>query len=111
MAEKEGLYHWTKSVRLNPEKEYKIQVLVVSNKPDDRAKSNNPFIRKLVANAVQATTTVDIPQSAAITTVLEPRVVPRAGRDVGPWPCPHCDKIDSKSQAGLEAHKRSKHKQ
>jgi hypothetical protein len=72
-------------------------------------KSNNPIVRKLVEGAVQATTAVEIPQSSPVAAVLAP--VLRVGRDVGPWPCPHCDKTDSKSKAGLEAHKRLKHKQ
>jgi hypothetical protein len=111
LAEKEGLYHWTESIRPNKDKEYRIQVLIVSNKPEDRVRSNNPVVRKLIATVVQATTAIKIPQSSAIATVLAPRVAPRAERDVGPWPCPHYEKTDSKSKAGLEAPKRLKHKQ
>ncbi len=74
LAKKNKLFNWSETIRPNKDKEYRIQVLVVSNKPEDHVKSNNPVIRKLIATAVQATTAIEIPQSSAIANVLAPRV-------------------------------------
>jgi hypothetical protein len=107
---------------VNPDRQYKIKVLVVSNKPEDRHK-NDTSNRKLIANTLQTITSVKIPQSQSVAEVLAPASTEVAktsstvenasteiSNDIGARPCPFCDKSDSKSNAGLANHIRFKHK-
>ncbi len=107
MAEKAGLFHWSESQRPNPEKPYKINVVVVSNREEDRTK-RVAASRQLVASAVQATTSITIPKSASVSEASSSDKP--VGRDDGAWICPECGKSDSKSKAGLKSHIRLNHK-
>jgi hypothetical protein len=105
LAEKAGLAHWTEEQRVHPDRPYKIKVTVVSNKDADRVNG-----RHLIANAVQASTVVDIPTSPSVAEVLAP-VARSVVKDTGPWICTTCERNDFKSKAGWASHMRLKHPQ